>query len=240
MPESSLCLSWDDGHPADRRVADLMLRHGLRGTFFVPLGNVEGRPVMQVKDLRALSRDGFEIGAHGVDHRRLVGLPRSEARQQIIDAKQHLEDMLGVSVAGFCYPGGRHDPFIRAAVADSGFVYGRTTEMFRLDIGHDPFRMPTTLQAHSHGAAALLRNWLRQGGGLARLGLAWRQWRTEDLPGHAAMLADIVVKSGGVLHLWGHSWEIETEDHWGWLDRIMAAMAAVPQLRRATCADLLR
>lgn len=240
MPDASLCLSWDDGHPADRRVADLMLRHGLRGTFFVPLSNVEGRPVLTAQDLRGLSGQGFEIGAHGVDHRRLTSLPRPQARQQVVDGKKRLEDMLGKPVAGFCYPGGRHDAFIRAAVAENGFSYGRTTEMFRLDAGADPYRMPTTMQLYPNGAAVLLRNWLRQGSGAARLDLAWRQWRAADLPAHAGRLAgEAAGRAGGVLHLWGHSWEIDAADRWGWLDAILAAVVAVPHLRRATCAELV-
>lgn len=240
MPDARLCLSWDDGYPADRRVADLMLRHGLRGTFFVPLSNAEGHPVLTAQDLRRLSEQGFEIGAHGVDHRRLTALPRPQARQQIIDGRKRLEDMLGKSITGFCYPGGRHDRFIRAAVAESGFAYGRTTAMFRLDAGTDPYRMPTTMQFYPHGAATLLRNWLRQGGGATRLGLAWRQCCASDLAGHAARLAGQAAGQGGVLHLWGHSWEIDAMDRWAWLDRMLSAMAAVPQLRRATCAELVQ
>src|SRR5262249_53876406 len=132
---ASICLSWDDGHPADRKVAALMQHYGLRGTFFVPCNNSEGRAVMTAEDLRALRRDGFEIGAHGLDHRRLTHLAPAAAHRQIIDGKARLEDMLGEAVPGFCYPGGRHDAAIRAAVAGSGFLYGRTTEMFRLECG---------------------------------------------------------------------------------------------------------
>lgn len=240
MTDPVLCLSWDDGHPADSRVAELMLRHGLRGTFFVPLSNSEGLPVLAPPALRQLAGQGFEIGAHGADHRRLTSLPPEQARQQIADGRHRLEDMLGIPVAGFCYPGGRHNTFIRKAVAASGFAYGRTTQMFRLDPEADPYQMPTTAQIFSHGGMALLRNWLRQGAGGTRLRHAWQLWRAADLPTACATFAAEAAGHGGVLHLWGHSWEIAADDRWDWLDRLFAAIAAAPGLRRATCAELRR
>ena len=236
--DAALCLSWDDGHPADCRVADMLSRHGLRGTFFVPLANVEGLPTLNGQELRDISRQGFEIGAHGLDHRRLTALPRQQARQQIEDGKRRLEDLLGRPVTGFCYPGGRHDRSIRSAVAQGGFAYARTTEMFRLDIGPDPYRMPTTLQLYPHGTPALLRNWARQGCGWKRLTRALRLRQSGLLP-CAAGFAGEAADTGGVLHLWGHSWEIANENRWQWLDEILAAIAAVPGVRRADCAGLL-
>ena len=248
MTEGNLCLSWDDGHPADGRVAELMQCHGLRGTFFVPLSNVEGLPVLSGRELRQLAVQGFEIGGHGLDHRRLTSLPRAAAKRQIVDGKSRLEDMLGAPLAGFCYPGGRHDGFIRQVVAESGFRYGRTTAMFHLTAGHDPYRMPTTGQLHRHDGSALLRNWLRQGAGAGRLVRAVQQWQAADLAAHYAGLAGRVAQcqedqgqddqGKGVLHLWGHSWEIAAAESWDWLDGILAAIAAVPNLRRTTCAEL--
>jgi len=39
--------SCDDGYPADMKIADLLDRHGLKGTFFVCIENSEGRPVLE-------------------------------------------------------------------------------------------------------------------------------------------------------------------------------------------------
>jgi hypothetical protein len=35
--ETYITTSWDDGHPSDLRVAELLIKHGLRGTFYVPM-----------------------------------------------------------------------------------------------------------------------------------------------------------------------------------------------------------
>ena len=240
MTDAALCLSWDDGHPLDRKVAEMMAQAGLAGTFFVPLSNVEGRPVLKGADLHALKDMGFEIGAHGIDHRRLTTLTPAEARRQIVDGKHQLEDVLGSPVRGICYPGGRHTPALRNLVREAGFTYGRTTQMFRVSAGTDPFRLPTTLQLYRHGGAALARNWLRQGMGMDRLALAIRAWRAEDLPGLIATLAEDVARTGGILHLWGHSWEIDERCGWDWLRRIFALLAEAKHLPRISCQDAVR
>ena len=71
--------SWDDGHPLDTRIAELLSRHGFQGTFYVPLSNREGLPVMPPEEMRRLGR-GFEIGSHTIDHCYLKTVGAVEAR----------------------------------------------------------------------------------------------------------------------------------------------------------------
>lgn len=230
-----LTTSWDDGHPLDMRLAETMLRHGVTGTFYIPARNRADRPVMAAADLRELAACGFEIGSHTADHRRLSGLSREETRNQMADGRAALEDILGLPVDGFCFPGGRTGRWGRILARELGFSHARTTQMFRADPGSDPFAMATTAQFYPHRPAALWRNWLRHGGGLGRLAIL----RTLASPGEAdrtvalgdalAALARRTVHRGGVLHLWGHSWEIEAGGLWGVLDRVLAvASAAFP------------
>ena len=46
--------SWDDGYPADLRVAELLAKHGVAGTFYVPNRNLEGRPVLSEQEIRRI------------------------------------------------------------------------------------------------------------------------------------------------------------------------------------------
>ncbi|HEY0835728.1 MAG TPA: polysaccharide deacetylase family protein, partial [Azospirillum sp.] len=183
MAEPILATSWDDGHPADRRLADRLARHGIAATFFVPLANAEGRPVMSPADLRALAAEGFEVAAHTLDHRRLSSLPLAEARRQVVEGRSRLEDILGGPVIGFAYPGGRTGRHGRRLAAEAGFAYARTTRMFCLSPGDDPLMMATTAQIYPHRAGAVLRNWARRGGGLDRLRLAARWLAAGGLEG---------------------------------------------------------
>src|SRR5437588_7352721 len=76
--------SWDDGHPLDFRVAALLAKYGLRGTFYVPRS--AETDTMTVVQLRELS-GSFEIGAHTLHHGDLTGATEQQARQEIVDSK---------------------------------------------------------------------------------------------------------------------------------------------------------
>ena len=218
--------SWDDGHPLDERVAELLARHGFQGTFYVPLSNREGLPVLDPAALRRLDA-GFEIGSHTLDHCYANTVPAAEWAQQVRDGKAGLEQQLGHSVAGFCYPGGKLRPGSKASVQAAGFAYARTVVNLHLDTGTDAYLLPTTLQMYPHRRDVLMRNWLRGGAWPARAPAA-RQALLGG--GHAAQLRrllDAALARDGVFHLWGHSWELEKHGLWGALDRFLATAASL-------------
>ena len=49
-----LTTSWDDGDALDARLADLLARYGVPGTFYVPR-NCEGRVLLKRGELRQLA-----------------------------------------------------------------------------------------------------------------------------------------------------------------------------------------
>ena len=218
--------SWDDGHPLDERVADLLARHGFQGTFYVPLNNREGLPVLDPAALRRLDA-GFEIGSHTSDHCCANTVPAAEWAQQVRDGKAGLEQQLGHKVAGFCYPGGKLRPGSKACVQAAGFAYARTVVNLHLDTGPDRYLLPTTLQMYPHRRAVLVRNWLRGGSLPARAPAA----RLALLGGgHAAQLRRLLhaaLARDGVFHLWGHSWELEQHGLWGALGEFLATAAGL-------------
>ncbi len=231
--------SWDDGHPLDLKLAEVLARHGVAGAFYVPVRNRADRPVMTAAELRRLAAMGFEIGSHTLDHRRLSGLSREEASRQMADGRAALEDVLGRPVTGFCFPGGRIGRWGAELARELGFTHARTTQMLRFDAGSDPLAVPTTAQIFPHRSAALWRNWLRHGGGVGRLAAL----RTLAIPPGAdprpalaaalSALPGLVPARNGLLHLWGHSWEIEAHDLWRQLEDALSAAAAVfPPERR--------
>lgn len=236
--------SWDDGHPLDRKLAELMARHGIRGAFYCPLHNAEGRPVMGAADLRALDQgDGaFEIGSHTRDHAYASRLGPADWARQVVQGKSQLEDRLGHAVQGFCYPGGQRSAAAALVVAAAGFAYARTTENLRSDCGSDPFAMPTTLQCYPHSRGVLGRNYLRHGGWGRRAPLAAACLGTGALETRLQRAFAACQRSpGGVFHLWGHSWEIEALGLWPVLERFFAHVAAsVPAAARLTPAAVLR
>src|SRR5436853_5127201 len=88
---STCCIttSWDDGHPSDFRVADLLTKYGLRGTFYVPrTAETATMSAAQVRDLAGT----FEVGGHTVRHVVLTEATDERAGQEIAESKSWLED----------------------------------------------------------------------------------------------------------------------------------------------------
>ncbi len=216
--------STDDGHPSDLKMAELLQRHNLNGTFYIPIRNREGPDVMSKSQIREIGRL-FEIGSHTLDHCFLNSVDADEARFQIVEGKKRLEDMLGKEVPGFCYPGGKYSREHIALVRSAGFQYARTTMNLCFDAGDNPFEIPTTCQFYPHRRSVYLRNfakarrWSKRQAGL-NLALKQANWvdRLYDL-------FDYACGRGGVFHLWGHSIDIDRLEAWGELDLFLAYVA---------------
>lgn len=218
--------SWDDGNPADLRVAEMLARHGLAGTFYVPSRNSEGRAVMTAGQVRDLSAS-FEIGGHGRDHVVLTGLARASVEEQVSQNKAWLEDVIGRRLRGFCYIRGEWDAQAADVVRGMGFAYARAVTGFHASPGRDPFSVPTTMQFHPQGAAPILRHLLRRGPTPSRTRLALVALRHPDLVRRVAAMVEACGAGGGHFHLWGHSWELEALDLWGQLDAALGLLAGL-------------
>lgn len=227
-----LITSWDDGHPLDLRVAELLTKHGLKGTFYVPCRNREGKPVLSAEELRALGGN-FEIGSHSLDHCVLDTVEPVEAQRQIVQGKQRLEYLYGRRVSGFAYPGGRFRRRYTAMLRDAGFSYARTNENFFSDVTPDPYRLPTTLQFYPHTNEVFVRNFISKGNWNARMRLFAIAIQSRDMLERFRLMLDYVCDNERVFHLWGHSWELDQFDGWRLLDAFLRyAAERVPAERR--------
>jgi peptidoglycan/xylan/chitin deacetylase (PgdA/CDA1 family) len=231
--------SWDDGHPMDVRLAELLSTLNLRGTFYVPI-DYEAQPRMSCAEMRALRSMEMEIGSHTVTHPRLTRVSDQVAVREFSESKETLEQMLGEPVRSFCFPEGkfarRFEPFLRAA----GYHLARTTVAFRTDSNFDPYAMPVTFQLWPHSRQIIARHALKEGNllGLSNWARLWRG-RT-DLPALAESIVEHIHQTGGILHIWGHSWEIEQAGLWPLLHEVMTRVANRPGVEYLTNRQILQ
>lgn len=212
--------SIDDGHPSDMRTAELLSKHGLSGTFFIPVRNCEGDAVLSDAQIRELGRV-FEIGSHTYDHRYLKKVDIWQAYHQINDGKKYLEDVLGTAVNGFCYPGGRYGQRDVELVRACHFSYARTTMNLCFDAGSHPYEMPTTVQFYPHDRSVYLRNFAGSGDWFKRLSGLQIALQHGDWMDRLFAMFDHACRHGRTFHLWGHSKQFDELNAWEELDAFL-------------------
>lgn len=228
-----ITFSWDDGHPLDLRVAELMAKYGIAGTFYLPITNQEGLPVMSALQILELSHLA-EIGSHTYSHCYLAGQDKNTIKREVTDGKAALEDILGRPIEGFCYPGGQNNQRVQEAVESAGFVYARTIENFRWDRNGDPFRLPTTLQFFPHTSMVYLCNYLSKGNWSSRQALFYQTLGIPDLLSRCICILNYagIQQEPVVLHFWGHSYEIEEmANGWALLETFFKYIHDTPSVK---------
>ena len=205
-------------------MAELLGKHGLNGTFYIPITNREGLPVMSRSQLLEIGRR-FEIGSHTFDHCYLRTVDLMEANHQITAGKKHLEDLLGKAVAGFSYPGGKYRDTHIAMVRSAGFEYARTSMNLCFDAGANRFEIPTTIQFYPHSKVVYLRNFVWAGKWGKRTDALRLAMKHSDWLERLYAIFDYSCEQEAVFHLWAHSDDIDKLGAWNELDRFFAHAA---------------
>ncbi len=231
--------SWDDEDRNGLRVAELMSRNGLRGTFYVPTGRLGQTSFFSASDLKTLASAGFEIGAHTVSHAILPELEGMELNREVGECKSVLEEILGTEVSMFCYPKGRVNREVEEAVRRAGYKGARSTEMLSTSAEFDPFAMPATLQAYPHRRSNYVRNFIRLRAPGALLKAIPDLLRFDGWLQLGKSTFDRVLKTGGVWHLYGHPWEIEKLGLWPQLAEMFAYVGNREGVQYVTNGQLL-
>jgi glycosyltransferase involved in cell wall biosynthesis/peptidoglycan/xylan/chitin deacetylase (PgdA/CDA1 family) len=120
-PDRIVAITFDDGYLDNSTIAAPILRSlGLPACFFVatdmigstrpfPHDVTQGRPPqahMTWNDLRRLATEGFEIGSHTCSHADMGSVSLDEARRELRESRQRLEQELGMSIRMFAFPYG--------------------------------------------------------------------------------------------------------------------------------------
>jgi peptidoglycan/xylan/chitin deacetylase (PgdA/CDA1 family) len=238
MEKFLMTTSWDDGHPLDFRVAGMLARFGLTGTFYVP--RTGQREVMNTSQILELSST-FEIGSHTLEHLVIDRLSDSAATAQLSGSREWIEQLTGKSCQVFCFPGGKFRSRQLRLVRQAGYKGARTVELLSTASPKcidGLCLMPTTVQVFPHTPYAYARNTLK------RFSTSFVSTVPRSLPSRdwfvlAKYLLMQTVKRGGGFHLWGHSWEIEAESQWRQLEEIFSLMKSCKErLRSVTNGEL--
>lgn len=223
-----LTTSWDDGQKIDLKLAELLIKYGIRGTFYVTKSYYDPLPLGK-QDIVEISRV-HEIGAHTLNHVDLTNIPASEAKSEIEESKSYIEQLLGYQVKMFCYPFGKYHKEIIEIVQNAGFIGARTCHLGNFDLPDNPYQWQITLHSSNGSPLATFEIWRRHRISIRSL----LDWETR-----AKLLFDLALKNGGVYHLWGHASEINKNNDWEKLERVLKYVSNKERVKYATNGEII-
>jgi len=232
--------SWDDGNVLDVRLAALLDKYGVKGTFYIA-PNIKNR--LSNDEIIAISNK-HEIGAHTMDHPLLTEISTEEIKKQIAQSKDYLEKIIGKQVRMFAYPAGDYNASIIDIVKSQGFEGARTTHDWSWIQPADAFEIPTSLHVYPYP--------IRPRVGSIRAGF---QPLFHNLPkiirfrlplkaafscrGLFFAMFDRAYADGGVFHIWGHSWEIDKYKMWEDLESVLKHISSCEGVEFKTNGEII-
>jgi len=228
--------SWDDGHVADFRIADLLEKYNLKGTFYIPAHNIEHK-VMGEKDVLKLS-ERFEIGGHTINHTTINSESIELFKNEIEGCYLWLGNLTGKNPNSFCFPRGVFNQAAIDYTLQCGFKIIRTTELLNPSINTHSKVIPTTLQVYRHSEFTYMKHLMKRFKFRSLL-LYLKSKPSADLKQITSYYLDYIEQNGGCFHLWGHSWEIEENDLWDELEQLFKLLSNVSGVEYVSNEDLL-
>jgi len=228
--------SWDDGHIMDFRLAELLDKYNLNGTFYIPTSNNE-REVMEEKDILTLA-NRFEIGGHTVNHTSIKGVSKVLFETEIQGCYTWLNNLIGTPPESFCFPRGIYNREAVNYARKTGFKIIRTTELLNPWIDHNSPIVHTTLQAYPHSTFTYYKHVLKRLN-LKSLMLYNKTNGEANLIQLIHFYLNYINHNGGCFHLWGHSWEIEKYNLWSLLEEIFREISNISWAKYIANKDLV-
>jgi peptidoglycan/xylan/chitin deacetylase (PgdA/CDA1 family) len=129
LPSRPIVFSFDDGYRSVYTKAFPILRaRGWPGVVNLEVRNMRVSWGLTPRHLHALSAAGWEIDSHTITHPDLTTLTPTELEHEVTGSRAELENTLRVPVDFFCYPSGKYDESVIAAVKEAGYLGATTTE----------------------------------------------------------------------------------------------------------------
>jgi len=111
--------------PRDERVVVI---ESLLNTLKVEIpSNLNKELMLSWAEVREMNENGIEIGAHTVSHPVLTKISLSEAKKEIKECKNQIEEKINTRITSFAYPYGNlgsYNEYIKKVVKESGYNCG--------------------------------------------------------------------------------------------------------------------
>jgi peptidoglycan/xylan/chitin deacetylase (PgdA/CDA1 family) len=157
LPPHPVVLSFDDGYLSQGQEAGAILRaQGWPGVLNLALHNLDAPGGLSASRVKTMIADGWEIDAHSLTHPDLTTLDAAALRREIAGSRTAIQQRFGVPVNAFCYPAGRYDATVEAAVRAAGYRAATTVEDGVASPSADRFALPRIRVDRGDGAGAVV------------------------------------------------------------------------------------
>jgi peptidoglycan/xylan/chitin deacetylase (PgdA/CDA1 family) len=153
-----ILITFDDGYSdVFHKALPVLKRLDMRATAYVISGRTlrSDTVFLTWHLLRALERDGVEIGSHTVEHRNLTSLSDGEALRELVRSRRTFERRLGHPVQWLAYPFGAYDSRIERLARRAGYVLAVTTEHGVVQSARRPLALRRVRVLDSTGVSGL-------------------------------------------------------------------------------------
>ena len=205
----ALTFSYDDGQIHDRKLVEILNRHGMKGTFHLNSGTLSPNRDYEVfiaADEVAELYAGHEVAVHGVQHRNLPTLSKNQVVNEVLEDRRALEKLTGGMVQGMSYAFGNYSEQIMEILKGLGIKYSRTV------VSTNGFFPPADFLAwhptchHNGGIMELGQNFL-------------------SVPGFVEL---------PLMYVWGHSFEFAGNGDWNVIEEFAELMEGKEDIWYAT------
>jgi peptidoglycan/xylan/chitin deacetylase (PgdA/CDA1 family) len=155
LPKHPIVVSFDDGYRSVAQAAlPAMRERSWPGVLNLTVKNLHVAGGISERQVRRLIAAGWEIDSHTVSHPDLPSLGDRELARELAGSRRELRKRFGVPVDFFCYPAGRYDARVIAAVRRAGYL-GATTTLDGLAVPGKPYELRRVRVSRSDGVAGL-------------------------------------------------------------------------------------
>jgi len=221
-----LIFSFDDSSKYVIRCAEILERHGFKGTFYLDTDKLLKE--LGHKLIVDLYSVGHEIGSHTVTHPDLTTLDRDRVLYELKVSKDVLENILGAEIKSLAYPYGKYNRLILELAKLSGYRNARTVEPFNIKHPDDPFRLGVTFYTDPHALRQILKavrrlKWVK----LLTNPLLLKQW---DLliEHYITHLLNSELENHVVVHILTHPTFIAMRNDWQRFENLLSFLETLP------------
>jgi peptidoglycan/xylan/chitin deacetylase (PgdA/CDA1 family) len=153
LPPKPIVLTFDDGTLGqDTHALPVLRKLHWPGVLNLKVNALKSKYTLPPWRVREMLAAGWELDAHTITHPDLTHVGDAQLWQEVHGSRVDLQRMFHVPVDFFCYPSGRYDARVIAAVRRAGYL-GATTTNYGLARPHDIYTLDRIRIDGSDGVA---------------------------------------------------------------------------------------